>query len=81
MIIKELHQVKFSDSTSIPVINCKYFSYHKRGHFTAIDGTEAGADLVLIQPFLLILCKSCCSRLCQLVFFKHNFHKNGGFLC
>ena len=46
-------------------------------HFTVIDGNKAGVDLVLIQLSLsasLIYVKLVGLLLCQLVFFKHNFH-------
>ena len=43
------------------------------GHFTVMDGSEAGGDLVFIQTFKLFLC--------QPVFFKDNFHNKAKDVC
>ena len=53
----KLHVVKeaIQSSSSLPFItNFNFFVNAKLiGHFTVMDGSEAGVDLVLLQTFLL----------------------------
>ena len=53
-----------------------------KGHFTVMDEIEAEGDLVLIQTFLALLCKSSYSYAKHTVaFFKDNFHNKAKEVC
>ena len=49
------------------------------GHFTVMDGSEAGVDLVLIQTFLLYYVNQV--TLMPTSIFKDNFHNKAKEVC
>ena len=49
-------------------------------HFTVTDGSEAGVDLALMQPFLLYYVNHVVLMLTS-IFFLHNFHKKKKEVC